>query len=181
VIVALVVGMGAVLYHLPPPRRDPDPRRAWLRAVVPGLVAALVLAGGVGLIRDDAPYRRGTDWTMMWWYQQRRNGASAEAIMKVLAAGQPPSGVAVLVHDTDVIKAYFHSLFVAALQGTAGLTAPGLYLGVPLDWPGRLDKQILALPGPVRFVVDTDEAEAQAREAAARHPGRSVDVVRLGS
>jgi len=183
VLVVLLIGVGALLHHLPSPRRDPDRRRAWLRAIAPGAVAAVVIAGGFGLIRKDAPYRPiyGNTWTTMWWASQRRNNVDAAAVQTLLSAPRPTAGTVVIVWDVDPVRSYMQTLFLGTLQRDSGRVAHGLYLGPPINEPDRLGRQIRRLADPIRIVVLTPEAEAQARAVVAQYPGRRVDVVRLGS
>jgi hypothetical protein len=183
VLVVLLIGLGAVLHLLPSPRRDPDRRRAWLRAVAPGLAAALVIGGAFGLVRGDTPYRptNGTTWPKIWWYAQRRNDVDAQAISRLLAAPQPPADVAVIVYDVEPFRAYFQTLFLGTFQRKSGRIAHGLYLGPPVDEPDRLGHQLRRMPDPIQIWVSTDDAEARAREIVSRYPGRNVEVVRLPS
>ncbi|GAA1027026.1 hypothetical protein GCM10009557_06790 [Virgisporangium ochraceum] len=183
VLVVLLVGLGALLHLLPSPRRGPDPRRAWLQALAPGLAAALVVSGAFGLVRGDAPYRptNGTTWPKIWWFAQRRNDVDARAIDRLLAMPAPPADVAVIVYDVDPFRAYFQTLFLGTFQRRSGRIAHGLYLGPPVDEPDRLGHQLRELPGPVEIVVASDDAEAHARQTVARYPDRRVEVVRLPS
>lgn len=183
VFVILLVGLGALLSHLPPPRREPDRRRAWLRAVAPGVAVALVVGGAFGLVRGDAPYRPeyGPRWTGTWWYGLRADKADAAALSQLLARYPAGSPEIVIVHDADAVRAYTLTLWLATLERQSARLAPGLYMYDPIDAPNRLDKQVHNLTDPIAIVVYADDTERRARDIARANPDRNIDVVRLGS
>jgi hypothetical protein len=182
VAVVLFIGLGAVLHHLPPPRRHPESWRAWRRAVLPAAFLVVVIAAAFGLVRGDSPYRpraNGT-WARVWWSGQQRNAVDAQVINRLLAEHPPDGSVAVFVLADQPYRSYMQTLFLATFQRTSGRIAPGLYITDPIDAPDRLEKQILRVADPVRILVTYDGGMALAEDIKRRHPERRIDVVRAG-
>jgi hypothetical protein len=181
--VVLLIGLGAVLYHLPPPRRELADRRARRSAALPAAFLVVCLAGAFGLVRGDTPFRptSGTTWARVWWRGDKRNDADAQAISRLLAEHPIAKPIAVFVLDDDPYRSYMQTLFLSTFQRTSGKIAPGLYITDPIDAPDRLEKQILLVADPVQVLVSSDAGQQKADEIKERHPERQIQVIWIGS
>jgi hypothetical protein len=178
VLVVLTVGIGAVALHLPAPagRKRPEFRQALPAALVLSAIAATY-----GLPHGDSPYRpvARTNWGRMW-----ASGAPSDAQARIVLRayhryeGQPAVPVFVVGDDAGY-ESYSMTLFLAAMQRTAGATAPAIYNGQPVTHPDRLDSLVQATARPMRLHALSDNAERRARLVRDRYPDSQIMVDRL--
>jgi hypothetical protein len=179
----LCVGVGSLLLYLPAPDRRPVRPALALRRAVPAGLLVVALAAVVGIPFGDTPVattpksEHGNGFPRYWALGGFSNRPVA-AIVAAQANTPTAPGVVTIVSGSDPLGTYVAQLGIATLQRTSGVLGPGMYQGLALDDPMRIEKMVLLTPGTIDLVVFTDDAERQARDIAARHPERQITVSR---
>jgi hypothetical protein len=176
VVALLLTGAGAIALHLPPPAASA--RRRSLPVAVPALVAIVALTGAG---RGDSPYRPQIDgtWGRMWLRGPDAQRVGQARLLLAAYARLPASAPVIVVGDDRGYESYRLTLFLSTMQRTSGDTAGAIYNHLPVTAPGRLDASVGSLPGPVRLLALSDAAERRALAVRDRHPGSSIEVVRV--
>jgi hypothetical protein len=182
----LAVGLGVLTRLLASPRR---PGLRWVSvayrgsvvrgvaAVMPGVLVAVGVAAGFGLVKRDSPFRpfQDTNWAWAWYDGRLRNEGLASMTMAEYRRAPRTDGVAFFVSE-DPFKGYVASLFLAMLKHDAGVSEARF--AYPSEEPSWLESTVMHINVPVKLIADSDTATAWARTVQARHPDRRIDVVR---
>ncbi len=182
--VTLVLSLGALLGHLPPPgnRVDAARRSRAATAWVPAVGVAVALAAGSGLIFGDSPLQTGGSVTPRAWVTGSAvyNQFAADAVLSEVARRESKPGTVTIVMGEDANEAYYIQLLLNAVQRTSGFVGASFYTAQALGAPDRWDGMVEALaPRPVLIIVDTSATEARAKAVRDRHPGQDITIARM--
>ncbi|MBX6750151.1 MAG: hypothetical protein IRY85_10865 [Micromonosporaceae bacterium] len=179
-LVVLVLGIGSVLNHLPPPAPESrPPRGGWLlrfgQLVPAGFVVLAAAAGTALLINEQAGSVPARAWVRGDYYAEAE---IATAVIHELNRAAPADAITVVIAE-DPSHGYRIQLFLAVLQRSAGPLAPGMY-GYYIEDHARFEAMVAgAGDRPVIIATDgSDMAADLAAEIRSRH-NTVIDVVRL--
>jgi hypothetical protein len=180
--VVLLLGLGAVGALLP--RRAATKRhwRAHLAEAVPaGLVAAAVLVALGGVV-DDTPWRPGdAEQANRMWHSGKPTqtfGPMAASIRDIARRYPPRPGTSTVVLTGNFYTSYLETLYLTALQRTAGVTDDVLYgNGAFTTDPGKLADTLARTGRPV-LLVTSPEADALVADIRRLRPDIPIEVVR---
>lgn len=166
VLALLLAGTGALALHLP---RYPLSRVHFKTASVLVAIVALIGGGGAGDRRDQQLEAR-SGWLA---------GAAPEQTAYARAVlGLTPGRPTVVIGDDPGYDSYRLTLFISMLQRTSGTMAGATYHVGPINSPDRLDAVVVRMPGPMRLLALSEDAQVRAEALRQRHPGVSIEVVR---
>jgi hypothetical protein len=174
--------VGAFLGYLPQPQPEGERRGAWTRLIPVGLVA-LALAAGSGLIFGDSPYQPNGAALPRAWVAGALNfdPDSARLVLNEVAQRDPKPGTVTVVMAQNPDRAYAMQVLLSALQRTSGVIGDGMYTGLPLDDPQRVENMVVGIDGPVLIIAETAQTQARAEAIKDRHPDLDITVARAYS
>jgi hypothetical protein len=185
VLVALLIGFGALVRLAPAPRRH---ERPWSRRTVRGALTPVLLAGAMaafaGVAADPPAYGPiGGDALSRAWHAGWTVRGNQEVARTLVEMNRrfPHRGntVTMVLADTDYAS-YRYTLYLSTMQRTAGLTQVVMYhpIGFTL-LPEYLGPAMRRAAGPMRVIIIGSQGEAVVDGLLARFPDLDLDVQRL--